>query len=60
MELALLIGQLALKYGPAVAEEFTVLFHSDTPPTLDQWKALFAKMKPYSAYLPDVVPVSGK
>lgn len=40
MEIALVIGQLLLKYGPDLAEKYAALYHSKDP-TLNDWIALF-------------------
>lgn len=53
-QLILLTAQLLLKYGPTVAQDFVILFHKDAP-TLDDWKALFAKVKTYEDYAPPVL-----
>ncbi len=45
IESALVIAQLLLKYGPDVAESVAALFHKTTPPTADEWKAVFAKTR---------------
>lgn len=52
-ELILLTAQLLLKYGPTVAQDFVILFHKGDP-TLDDWKALFAKVKTYEDYAPPI------
>lgn len=54
-EMMILVAQILLKYGPVVAEELAVLFHAPDP-TLADWQALFAKVKTYEDYVPNVVP----
>ena len=43
MPIAIVIAQLLLQYGPALAGEFVTLFHSDKEPTAADWHALLAK-----------------
>lgn len=55
-EVALLIGQALVKYGPTVARALAALFLKDEP-TLDDWENVFALAeKPYEAY---VAPTAG-
>lgn len=44
MEIALLIGQLLLKFGPDIAREFTLLLHHEAPKQED-WDKLFELAK---------------
>lgn len=55
-QLMLLAGQILLKYGPVVAQELVALFHK-TEPTLDDWNALFDKVKTYEDYVGTNPPV---
>lgn len=53
MEVALLIGQLLLKYGPDVAATFTTLLHKTDPPKPEEWTAFFALVaKSGESYFP--------
>ncbi len=50
-QLAILIAQALIKYGPTVARELTLLFKKDKP-TQDDWEKVFAlSEKPYDAYV---------
>lgn len=55
-QLAAILIQAGITYGPQFVQDIiAVLKKSD--PTLDDIAALFANVKPYSAYnIPDVVP----
>ncbi len=45
----------AVKYGPGFVNSIIALFKQKTPPTIAEVEALFATVKPYSAYnIPDV------
>lgn len=44
MELALLIGQLLLKYGPDIAALYSSLVSRKEPPTPADWDAFFARI----------------
>jgi hypothetical protein len=49
-EIALLIGQALVKYGPTMARALAALFMKDEP-TLEDWEKVFALAeKPYEAY----------
>lgn len=51
----MLIGQLALKFGPQLALGFAKLFEKKTV-TVEDVEAAFAQLKPYSAYgIPDKI-----
>lgn len=47
-EVIALVIQFAIKYGPDAAEALVALFHQATPPTQEQWSALFAKARAHS------------
>lgn len=48
-----IIVQFAIKYGPDAAEALVTLFSKGTPPTQEDWTALFAKAraKSYDDYV---------
>jgi len=52
MELGILIAQLLLKFGPDLAEEIVILLHK-ADPTLQDWQALFAKVRKLDDYVAD-------
>jgi hypothetical protein len=45
-ELGLIIAQTLLRYGPAIALDIATLF-SKKEHSLDDWKAIFEKVKTY-------------
>lgn len=45
--------QIMLKYGIPAAEAAVDLFYKKNP-TKEDWKAYFAMVKPYDAYVPPV------
>ncbi len=50
-EIAILIAQMLVKYGPAVAREVKLLLQKKDP-TLEDWEKVFALAeKPYEAYI---------
>lgn len=49
-QLAIIIAQLLLRYGPGVAEAFVTIFHKQEV-TLEDWTALLAKVKTYDQYV---------
>jgi hypothetical protein len=58
-EIILLIGNILLKYGPAVARQIKALFEKDDP-TVEDWEAVFALAeKSYDDYVGPRPPVAG-
>lgn len=61
-QLAILIAQALIKYGPTVARELTLLFKKDKP-TAEDWDRVFTLAEtPYDAYVAPqaVVPIAPK
>lgn len=56
-----IIVQFAIKYGPDAAEALVALFHKTTPPTQEEWTALFAKAREhtYDDYVNPQPPPAG-
>ena len=50
-EIALLIGQALLKYGPYVARGLTEIFYKQSPSMNDWVKVFDLAEKPYEAYV---------
>lgn len=50
MDIAIIIGTALIKYGPDIAKEIATILHKDAP-TLDDWNAVFAKVKTYDDYV---------
>lgn len=48
MSAGLIIAQLLLQYGPALAAEVAAILHTPTDPTLAQWNAIFAQARTYA------------
>lgn len=53
MQLAILIAQILLKFGPAVAQQFQILFSKNEAPTQDEWNKIWEiTQKPWQDYKP--------
>jgi hypothetical protein len=52
-QLILVVAQLLLKYGVDAARSFVLLFQKGDP-TIEDWNALFDKVKTYEDYAPPV------
>lgn len=52
MEIAILVIQVLLKYGPDAAQSVQRMFAAGKEPTQAEWDALFSKaLKPYDQYI---------
>lgn len=59
MELGILIASLLLKFGPSITQEIVLLIHSKTPPTIEQWQAIFDKCKSLDEYVAEAKVQAG-
>lgn len=58
MEIAILVGQILVKYGPSVAEAYQKLLAKGSEVTTEEWTAFWALAKKLSEsyYAPQVAP----
>lgn len=56
MQIAIIIAQALMQYGPEIAQSIAALLHKTTEPTLDEWLAVFAKVRTFQQIIDGPTP----